>query len=602
MKRRAKADTSVDRRVNTGAAVMTNLKSRWLARTGLSATLAAVVCLAAPAPARADEQTVKLIQLLIQKGILTPGQAKDLIRETATPAKRRAPARPAPAEEADGAAAAPAATPGQIRVTYVPQFIRKQIADEVRAQVLNEAQAEGWAAPNALPEWTRRFKLYGDLRLRYQADLFDDTNYNQFINFNAINTGQPFDYSNYRQGALTSNNPPFLNTTQNRNRYRLRMRIGTEIYLDDWVTANVRIATGSDNSPVSQNQNLGQPGDFTKYALWLDRAYFDLKPTKDLQILAGRTPTPFLPSDLMFYSGLNFDGISAHYTHSFNDHWRVFGTIGGFPILNTALDFSTNSQQKFGSRDAYLGALQAGVEWKLRPDVKATFAAGIFDFWGVQGPVSAPCAQQPGTAVQFVCDTDNARTGFTQFGNSLIPLRNIVPNGDPNPPNPQYFGLASRFNVLDIHPSVLIASYHPFDIKVEGQYLKNLDFDRQGIIRRGPPNEVKGPVNNIGNNGLFVGGDTGYMGKVTVGNLDIHKLWDWNAYVTYRYLESDATLDAIADAEFHLGGTNARGYILAGNLGIAKDTFVGLRWLSADTVSGPQYRTDSLYLELQSNF
>ncbi|WP_407073554.1 putative porin, partial [Stenotrophomonas sp. A3_2] len=55
-------------------------------------------------------------------------------------------------------------------------------------------------------------------------------------------------------------------------------------------------------------------------------------------------------------------------------------------------------------------------------------------------------------------------------------------------------------------------------------------------------------------------------------------------------------------AEFHNGGTNARGFIIAGNLGIARDTFLGLRWLSADTVSGPQYRTDSLYFELQSNF
>ena len=145
---------------------MTFHAKRLLSRTALTTTLAATLLagmVAAPRAAHADEQTVKLIQLLIQKGILSPGQAKDLLKETASP-KGHAKVAPALPVEAE-AAPAPAATPGQIRVTYVPQFIRKQIADEVRAQVLDEAKDEHWAAPNALPEWTQRFKLYGDLRI-----------------------------------------------------------------------------------------------------------------------------------------------------------------------------------------------------------------------------------------------------------------------------------------------------------------------------------------------------------------------------------------------------------------------------------------------------
>ena len=128
---------------------MTTIATRWLSGTALSATLAASLSTGAlllPRAAHADEQTVKLIQLLIQKGILSSGQAKDLLRETSTPAKGHARAA-VPVAGLEPESEVPS-TSGQIRVTYVPQFIRKQIADEVRAQVMDQAQQEGWAQPD----------------------------------------------------------------------------------------------------------------------------------------------------------------------------------------------------------------------------------------------------------------------------------------------------------------------------------------------------------------------------------------------------------------------------------------------------------------------
>jgi hypothetical protein len=92
------------------------------------------------------------------------------------------------------------------------------------------------------------------------------------------------------------------------------------------------------------------------------------------------------------------------------------------------------------------------------------------------------------------------------------------------------------------------------------------------------------------------------MAKVTVGNLQIHKLWDWNASVAYRYLETDSTLDSIADADFHQGGTNAQGYILTGGLGIANNTWLSLRYLSAEAISGPHDGTQTVQFDLLSSF
>jgi len=200
----------------------------------------------------------------------------------------------------------------------VPQFVRKQIADQVRAQVLDQEKEEGWAAPDALPEWTKRIKLFGDLRVRAEDDTFDRNNSNQFINFNSINNGSPFDANSYANGSGTQANPPFLNTTQDRERFRLRARFGVEADIDDWVTATIRVGTGQDDGPVSPNETLGAAnsalgaaGDFAKPSLWLDQGYFKMTPWPQLTIFAGREPNPFLPSDLMFYPELQFDGFAA---------------------------------------------------------------------------------------------------------------------------------------------------------------------------------------------------------------------------------------------------------------------------------------------------
>ena len=579
-------------------------KPSWRARLAAGALAGGMV---AGSAAQADEQTVKLIQLLIQKGILTNGQAGELLRETGTPAKlghRKSAVAAAPVEvEAEP----PPAKHGDIRVTYVPQFVRSQIADEVRAQVMDETKAEGWAEPGALPQWTERFKLYGDLRVRYERDNFAQGNDNKFVNFQSINNGSPFDANNYGQGSLTQGNPPFLNTTADRDRERVRARIGVQAQIDDGLTADVRISTGSDQGPVTPNQTLGQPGDFGKYAVYIDRANFTYQPVSGLTLLAGRENNPFFTTDLLFYGELGFDGIAAQYEHGLGSDTRFFVDGGVFPILNSAFDFSTNSDVKFGSDNGYMLAIQGGGQWQVRRDLLAKLGVGFFDFTGVQGAVSQPCVQQLGGS--YTCSTDNTRFPFQQFGNTVYAIRNITNDpGIVNPPNPQYYGLASRFAVLEVHPRVDIASYSPFDISLDAEFLKNLAYNRAAILDHGPPNGPIGPENNRGPTsnpnvvGPYEGGDTGYVIRATLGQTVIHKRWDWNVGVAYKYIETDATLDSINDADFHLGGTNAQGYILSGSIGVARDTLLSLRWFSAQTISGPKDDNDVLQLDLQSSF
>jgi hypothetical protein len=571
------------------------------ARRALAAGLALGLAAHAGA-AHADEQTVRLIQLLIKKGILTNSQAGELLRESGTPPHRAR--QPAPGTLAVAPEPAPAPPKaGEIRVTYVPDFIRKQIADQVRAQVMTETREEGWAAPDALPEWTKRVRVYGDIRLRYEADRFNAGNYNNFVNFAAINSGSPFDLQGFANGTVA--NPPFVNSTQDRDRFRLRARFGAEADLSDGVTANIRVGTGDPNGPVATNATLGENGPFSKYALYLDRAYVTFQPNSDITIEAGRSPNPFATTDILFYRDLGFDGVSARFSHAVTPGLTASITGGAFPLFNTDFAFSTDDPNKFASTDSYLFAVQGGADWSLRRDLTAKLDIGFFDFVGVQGGVSAPCTEQPGAV--YYCSTDDTRYLNGQFGNTVYAIRNIVPFGS-SPINPQYFGLASRFAVLEVHPRFDIETYAPIDILLEGDYIKNLAFNRAAILSHGPLDGPIGPVNNLGSTsggagtGPYVGGDTGYMAKITVGHRQVHKLWDWSVAAAYKYIASDATLDSLDDAEFHLGGTNARGYQLEGALGVADNTYVSLRWLSSQVVSGPPYGNDVVLLDLNASF
>ena len=577
-------------------------RSRW--PVVLLTAVAACVAL----PAHADEQTVKLIQLLIEKGILTSGQAGELLRETGPAKSKRGHAIATPQATPDAEAEAPDSKKGGIRVTYVPQFIRKQIADEVRAQVLTENQAEGAPAPGLVPDWINRIRVFGDIRTRYEADLFNKGNYNEFVNYSAINGGSPYD-------SNAGPYPPFLDSTEDRNRFRLRARLGVDVNLADNVQTVIRVGTGDPNGPVSTNATLGENGAFSKYAIYLDRAFVAFEPDEHTTIRAGRSSNPFSTTDILFYNDLGFDGVSAHYEHKIGQDVNAVFTAGAFPLFNTDLAFSSDVPNKYPRTDSYLLAIQGGANWHVRHDLTAFLDVGFFDFLGVQGAVSDPCTVQPGSTANsaiYACNTDDTRYLNGQFGNTLYPIRNLVPGPlsvAPNLPNPQYYGLASRFAVLEVHPRFEIDTYAPYDIQIEGDYIKNLAFNRTAIINHGAPGQPVGPINNLGSSstnggqsGPFVGGDTGYMVKLAVGYPTVKQKWDWSVSAAYKYIASDATLDSLDDAEFHLGGTNARGYVLQGVLGVAQNTNVSLRWLSSQVVSGPPDGIDVVLLDLNASF
>jgi hypothetical protein len=101
---------------------------------------------------------------------------------------------------------------------------------------------------------------------------------------------------------------------------------------------------------------------------------------------------------------------------------------------------------------------------------------------------------------------------------------------------------------------------------------------------------------------VYAGGNEGWLARLTVGHRDLKQLWDWNAHVGYKYLESDAVIDAFADSDFGLGGTNLKGYFVGGNLALGPNVWASARWMSANQVAGVPYAVDIFQLDLNARF
>ena len=65
---------------------------------------------------------------------------------------------------------------GTIRVPYIPESMRARITEDIRKEVLQQADFEGWARPNQIPDWVKGVRLYGDIRFRSQSDFYSSNN------------------------------------------------------------------------------------------------------------------------------------------------------------------------------------------------------------------------------------------------------------------------------------------------------------------------------------------------------------------------------------------------------------------------------------------
>ena len=560
---------------------------------------------------------VNLLRLLVKRGVITQDDSNELTKEAqADAATARAQSQAAAiaasqdaaiqVEQKVAATIPPPPSDDEVRVPYVPEVVKDEMRDEIKADVMKQARAENWADPREVPDWVPRFRFTGDIRTRYEGDFYPNTNDNTgaFPNFNSINTGAPFDT------AGTSFSPQY-DVDQDRERFRIRARIGADIDLEDGFTAGIRLASGQDDSPVTENQTLGlanqaQGGDFSKYSVWLDRAFlkYEIGGTadQDFSISVGRMDNPFFSTSMIWARDLGFDGITAQ------GHYKVatgvvpFLTLGAYPVFNTDFNFASNQPAKYESEDKYLFAAQLGTNWNINKDFNTKVAAALYYFENIQGHLSDPFTP---LSTSDAGNTDDSRPAFAQNGNTYFPIRDIVPtaqNDFGTIDQFQYYGLATPFHELDFTGQLNYDRFAPIRVSLIGEYTQNLAFNYNKINAIAVNN--RGPNTSTGALGNFQGGDEAFILTLKVGDVALEKFGDWSFDIGYRYVETDALVDGFADADFGapLTGTNLKGYTVGGNFALGHRVYIGLHLMSADSISGPPYKNDLVQFDINGTF
>lgn len=449
---------------------------------------------------------------------------------------------------ATAAASAPAGhgkpAPARVRVPYVPEVVKNEIREQLKQEVLAQARAEGWAEPNAYPSWLDRIAFEGDLRVRAQVDGFQADN------------APPAFFQVQGQTGVT-------NTLEDRHRLNLRARLGASLRVGDIVTGGMRLTTGSSSSPVSTSATLGNT--FSKHTVALDRAWVRLQPLDWLRLEGGRMSNPFFGTDLVWHNDLGFDGVSATVAPFTRKDlaFRPFVTAGLFPIQEVELS----------SRDKWLEGGQIGAEHAFGPRTRLKFGVGYYRYRNIAGVPNSPAAPNL---------FDFTAPQFRQKGNTVF---NIDADGNPGT---NLWALAADYRLVNLTAVLDLAQWDPVHVLIAADVVKNVGFDRDAIRAR---------------TGLDLEPQTrGHQVRLTVGHPQVRELHEWQVFAGYRHLQRDAVLDAFTDGDFHLGGTNHKGWMLGFSYGIGRNAALSMRWMSSTQITGAPLAIDVLQVDLGARF
>ena len=541
----------------------------------------------APAQAASDQKqqsvevlqdtVINLLQALVQRGVITQQQAEQMVKQ----AQDKANADLAAERAKERAQQEQEEKEGAIAVPYVPKIIQQKIEKQVAAQVqpavtsnvLKEAKKEGWGVPGALPDWIRKVRVGGDITLRSQLDLYGNngavcpagTPYGNctILNFNAVNAAG---------GIEQAGTSAYLNVNQDNERFRARARLGVEVDLTSSFDAGIRLATGSLDTPNSETQTFGS--EFGRYTVGFDRIYIRWRGRTSrgfpyLTAIGGKFADPFFaPTQLVYADILDFDGAAitgrVGYGDGSAEQSNVFLTVGGFPIQEVPL---------VAQNDKWMVGGQIGTALRFGDDQRLKIAGAYYDFIHMQGIPN----------VEFSTLTNYTAPLFVTHGNTMCNI-----SGDPTGET-QLFALCSQYRIADIAAGyILPVGRYSFSFDAEGA--RNLGYKVGQIADRFAGIEV--PEARV----------DGYVGDLAFGDPQVFQAWQWRATLGYRYVQRDAVLDALTDPDFHEGGTDAQGYFLHGDLGLADNVWTRLSYFSGRQIDGPTYAVDVIQLDLNARF
>jgi hypothetical protein len=164
--------------------------------------------------------------------------------------------------------------------------------------------------------------------------------------------------------------------SQDKDRQRIRARLGAYTEINPQVSTGIRIATGGSSDARSTNQDLD--GYFVKKDLWLDLGYIDYAPTAitNLHVIGGKMLQPWVSmGDVIWDGDINPEGLAATYSVPLGGKTELFGSAGHYTLKDNIDGEGTQFRH-----DARLYAGQLGARFAPTDNLKVTLGGSVYGY------------------------------------------------------------------------------------------------------------------------------------------------------------------------------------------------------------------------------
>jgi hypothetical protein len=164
--------------------------------------------------------------------------------------------------------------------------------------------------------------------------------------------------------------------SQDKDRQRIRARLGAYTEINPQVSTGIRIATGGSSDARSTNQDLD--GYFVKKDLWLDLGFIDYAPTavKNLHVIGGKMNQPWVSmGDVIWDGDINPEGLATTYSIPLGGKTELFGSAGYYTLKDNIDGEGTQFRH-----DLSMTAGQLGARFAPTDNLKVTLGGSVYAF------------------------------------------------------------------------------------------------------------------------------------------------------------------------------------------------------------------------------
>jgi len=182
------------------------------------------------------------------------------------------------------------------------------------------------------------------------------------------------------------------NGGRDKDRQRIRARLGAYTEINYQVDTGIRIATGSSDDARSTNQD--QDNYFDKKSIWLDLGYIDYHPKqiKNLHVIGGKMLQPWVNmGDVIWDSDINPEGLALTYKYPLGSSAELFGSLGNYNLKDNVDGDGVQFRH-----DLRLTSGQLGTRFSVTDNLKMTLGGSIYAYQNDENSTctssTTPCA------------------------------------------------------------------------------------------------------------------------------------------------------------------------------------------------------------------